>query len=183
MEVIADASSLIVLARQDGLWLLDRVFGLVGVVDAVVVETVDAGKQGGFRDAERIGAAITAGTLAVLEPTDRERRVAVELRSRAPALSLPDCLTLTCAQERRLLLLMEDRTGRRVAKASGIDYITLQVIALHGYIGERISFDQCVAWLTRIGQAMHTDHAVLKVLQSAAEEIRLLRDMKARDQE
>jgi hypothetical protein len=40
MNALADASSLIVLARQDALWLLERAFGVVALVDGVYNETV-----------------------------------------------------------------------------------------------------------------------------------------------
>lgn len=66
MEVIADASSLIVLARQNALWLLERVFGSVVLVPDVQVETVAQGRAKGYADAERIAAAIVAGQLVVI---------------------------------------------------------------------------------------------------------------------
>lgn len=176
LDIIADASSLIVLARLDGLWLLDRMFARTTLTSAVEVETVHQGKARGYGDAVRIEAAIHARKLFVITPTDVEERRAHAMTKVAPALSLSDCLTLACAKERRATLLIEDRRARNVAASEGIDYVTLQVLPLHGFIADRLRFDDCDDWLGRIGRAMHTDQAVVGVLQAAAREIARLRD-------
>jgi len=175
MKAIADASSLIVLARQHALWVLERVFGPVALVPGVEAETVTQGKAKGYADALRIEAAIAAGQLVVISPTAAEERLAVALSRDAPALSRTDCMTLACARERNLTLVMEEQRGRRVAVAHGIAYVTVQVLPLQGFISGRLSFDECDDLLTRMGRAMHTDQAILTVLRTAADEIRRLR--------
>jgi len=72
MNAIIDASSLIVLAREDALWLLDRIFDIVGLTPDVERETVTQGKAKGYTDATRIEAAIVAGQLTVISPTEHE---------------------------------------------------------------------------------------------------------------
>lgn len=180
MNAIADASSLIVLARQNALWLLERVFGPVALVPGVVIETVDQGKARGYADAGRIEAAITAGQLVVISPTSAEKRLATSLGRSAPALSYTDCLTLACAKERGLTLIMEEQRARNVAIAHNIDYVTIQVLPLHGHISGQVRFAECNDLLTRIGRAMHTDEAILTVLQTAANEIHRLRSAQTR---
>jgi len=175
VKAIADASSLIVLARQDALWLLQRVSGPVALVPDVETETVVQGKARGYADAERIEAAITAGQLVVISPTSAEARLASSLNQRAPALSRTDCLTLACAKERHLTLVMEDQRGQNVAVAQGIVYVTIQALPLQGLIAEGLSFAECDDLLTRIGSAMRTNPAILAVLRAAAAEIRRLR--------
>jgi len=175
MNAIADASSLIVLARQDALWLLERVFGPVALVPGVAVETVTQGKAKGYADALRIEAAIAAGQLVVISPTAAEKRLATTLGRSAPALSRTDCMTLACAKERNLTLVMEEQRGRNVAIAHDIAYVTIPVLPLQGFIAGQLSFDECDDLLTRIGRAMHTDQAILTVLRTAASEIRRLR--------
>jgi len=87
MNAIADASSLIVLARQNALWLLERTFGAVGLVPEVEFETVIQGKAKGYADARRIEAAIAAQRLVVISPTSNERQVAIVIKQNAPNLS------------------------------------------------------------------------------------------------
>ncbi len=62
MNVIVDSSSLIVLARQDALWLLERIFGAAALTPDVENETVVQGKAKGYADAHRIEAALAAGS-------------------------------------------------------------------------------------------------------------------------
>ena len=175
MTAIADASSLIVLARQDALYLLERVFGSVVVVPGVKTETVVCGRAKGYADADNIAALIASGSLIVITPTLAENRLATSLRQAVPALSYTDCLTLMCAKERSLTLVMEEQRGRNVAVANGILYVTIQALPLQGFIGKQLSFEECDDLLIRIGKAMHTDAAILAVLRTAAGEIYRLR--------
>lgn len=175
MNAIADASSLIVLARLNALQLLERVFESVALVPGVEVETVLQGKAKGYADADKIAAAIATGQLAVLSPTPAEERKAVSLGQTAPTLSHTDCLTLACAKERGLTLVMEEQRGRNVAVANGVAYVTIQVLPLQGFISKHLAFDECDDLLVRIGKAMHTDEAIVTVLRTAAREIYRLR--------
>jgi predicted nucleic acid-binding protein len=175
VNAIADASSLIVLAHLNALWLLERVLGQVALVPAVEMETVVQGRARGYTDAERIAAAIAAGHLAVISPTPAEKRSATTLAQSARTLSHADCFTLACAKERGLALVMEEQRGQNVAVAHGIAYVTIQVLPLQGFIKERLSFAECDDLLVRISKAMHTDEAILTILRAATSEIHRLR--------
>ena len=175
MNAIADASSLIVLSRQDTLWLLERIFGPVALAPGVEAETVVQGKAKGYADALRIEAAIAAGQLVVISPTAAEKRLAATLGRGAPALSRTDCRTLACAKARSLTLVMEEQRGRNVAIAHSIAYVTIQVLPLQGFISGQLSFAEGDDLLTRVGRAMRTDQAILTVLRTAASEIQRLR--------
>ncbi len=175
MQAIADASSLIVLAKLDVLWLLTRLYPAVALTNAVELETVVQGKARGYADASRIEAAIHAGQLTIITPTAAERRIAATWQRDAPSLSRADCLTLACAKERGLVLVMEEQRGRNLAAAQRITDVTIQVLPLLGYIRQQLSFTECMDLLRRIGQAMRTDQAILAVLHAAATEIQHLR--------
>jgi predicted nucleic acid-binding protein len=175
-DAIADSSSLIVLARLDGLSLLTRGFEAVAIVPEVEHESVVQGLARGYADARRIESAIRSGEIVVIEPTSAEKRLASQFLRQAPALSQIDCLTLACAKMRSVTLVMEEQRGRNVAVASGIDYIVIQALPLHGFIEHWLSFEECEEWLVEIGQAMRTDRAVLNVLRAAAQEIHRLRE-------
>ncbi len=107
----------------------------------------------------------------MIEQTAKGRRLARTLADRVHGLSRADCETLACAKEQGLTLLMEDRRGRNVAKAYAIPYITIQVFPLYGLIYGVLFASQCDELLVEIGQAMHTDLAVLEALRAAAREI------------
>ena len=134
-------------------------------------EVVTQGKEKSVPDALRVEKAVLEGWLSVVDLTAGEKKLAQSLAARSSGLSRPDCETLACAKERRLTLLMEDRRGRTTARAYTIPYITIQVFPLYCLIYGKLSAEQCDALLVNIGQAMHTDLAVLEALRAAAREI------------
>jgi predicted nucleic acid-binding protein len=172
MDAIADSSSLIVLARLDALWLFARACHSLALTTAVENETVVQGKAHGYADATRIESAISTSQFRVIVPTFAENRLATEWQRHSSTLSHADCLTLACAHERRLTLIMEDQRARNVALARKIPYVSIQVLPLQGYIKGQVSFDECNALLGGIGEAMRIDGSILAVLRSAADEIR-----------
>jgi predicted nucleic acid-binding protein len=171
VNAIIDASSLIVLAHLDALWLLQKVYKLVGLPTSVFTEAVLQGKAKGYVDANRIEAAIVDGWLVQFEPTPAEETLAEQLGRQATALSSTDCDALGCAEMRDVLLIVEDRRIRNAAKARGIDYTVIQVIPLQGLIQRKLGHKECDRLLADIGRAMHTDAAFLHVLRMAAREI------------
>ena len=136
MEVIADSSSLIVLARLDALWLLERVFEYVAIVPEVEEETAIQGQARGYKDAERIALLVRSGKLVVVTPSSAERQLATEMVQCFTSLSHTDCLSLVCAKERKLILVMEEQRGRAVAVSEDIAYMTIQVLP-HSLINKK----------------------------------------------
>lgn len=143
----------------------------MGLTTSVYEEVVTRGKEKGVSDAQIVEEVITQGWLGVLNLTTAEKRFARTLVTTSRSLSRADCETLACARARGLTLLMEDRRGRNAARAHAIPYITIQVFPLYGLIQGTLSAAQCEEWLLRIGQAMHTDLAVLEALRAATHEI------------
>ena len=175
MNTIADSSSLIVLAQLDALWLLTRVCRSVIITATVEHETVTQGLARGYVDAQRLQEAMAAGRITVITPSAAERRLAQTWQRAMPALSHADCQTLACARERGLTLIMEEQRGRNLAVTQGIQYVTMQVLPLHGFVRAQLTFVECDDLLRRVGQVMRTDTAVVTVLRAAAQEIERLR--------
>ncbi len=168
MKAIIDSSSLIVLARLNKLQVLQNLYGIIGITPSVHLETVVQGKAKGYADAQCIEAAIINGWLKILSPTANELRLAAKLCTSIPGLSKADCETLACAKKCGLTLLIEERRGRRAAQTHGINCLTLQVLPLHGFIQRKLTYAECDELLLLIGEAMHTDLAVVEVLRAAA---------------
>lgn len=183
MNAVIDASSLIVLARLDALWLLRRVYNEVGLPTSVFVEAVLRGKAKGYMDTNRIEEAIADGCLVQFDPTPVEKTLAEQISRQMIALSPTDCDALACAEIRDSLLIVEDRRVRNAAKARGIDYTVIQVIPLQGLIQRKLEYEECDRLLADIGRAMHTDAAFLHVLRMAAREIEVGRRIEARGRE
>lgn len=183
MKAIIDASSLIVLARLDALWLLHRVYEVAGLPTSVFAEAVLRGKAEGYVDAHRIEEAIADGWIVQFDPTATERALAEKIGRQPTALSSTDCDALACAENRNTLLIVEDRRVRNAAKARGVDYTVIQAMPLQGLIQRKLQYEECDQLLMDIGKVMHTDAAFLHVLRMAAQEIEVGHRIEARGRE
>src|SRR3990172_5587689 len=175
MKTIADASSLIVLARLNGLGVLAQTLGVAALTREVEAEVVTAGKAKGYQDARIVEQAIVYSALVVIDLTPREHRQAGILLRYSSGLSRADCTTIVCARERGHALLIEDKRARRVAMAEGVHCIVLQVLPFYGYFWKRLGYERAREWTTKIGQAMRSDPVVLDALSTVLAEIAQLR--------
>jgi predicted nucleic acid-binding protein len=171
LRLLIDSSSLIVLARVKALAALHTVYGSVGLIQPVYEEVVTQGQEKGFADATVVAQAVEEGWFSQLTLTEEEQRFATMLLKKTSGISRPDAETLACARSRRLILLIEDRRARNVARAGDIAYITIQVFPVYGVVERRLSAAQCDTLLPKIGRAMNTDLAVVEALRAAVREI------------
>lgn len=172
--VITDASSLIIIAKLEAIDVLHEVYGTIGIPPAVFRETVQAGYERGKSDAFAIDAAIRSGQVVVVKLSPGQSVFAQHLYM-TNMLGWGECESLAYAQTENIHVLIEERKGRSIARAEGINYTILQVFPLQGFIQRRISYDTCVNLLDRIAVMMNTDLAILHALQSSAETIWLER--------
>ena len=137
-SVVADASPLIYFAKMEQLGFLHRVLGPVGISPAVFRETVVAGRELGLKDAERIAAAIEAGSIVHISLSEDEVRLARSLQQSDPRLGPGECETIACAIHRGLKAILHDKKARRVAAnhrartMQGMDILFLAL--LRGYV-------------------------------------------------
>ena len=168
--IVADASSLIIIAKLEAIDTLYQVYGTIGIPPAVFRETVQVGFERRKSDAFTIDVAIRSGHVVVVKLSSAHVAFAQHLYM-ANTLGWGECETLAFARDTNVQALIEERKGRSIARAEGIRYTTLQVFPLQGFIQHKISYDICVNLLDRIAVMMNTDLSILHALQSAAETI------------
>ena len=112
--VVIDASPLIGLAMVDGLKWLPDIFGTVFLPETVKQEVLP-GKAA--RGEVAIAHAINAGWLTVW-PETIEPRLDIDLDA-----GETDCINLGLSHADKVLLIMDERAGRAVAKEKGLHVI------------------------------------------------------------
>jgi predicted nucleic acid-binding protein len=170
-STVADASPLIYFAKMDKLGFLHQVLGPVGISPAVFRETVVAGRELGLMDAERIAAAIEAGSIVRLSLSEDEVMLARSLQQSDPRLGPGECETIACAIHRGLKTILHDKKARRMAanhKArtmQGVDILFLAL--LRGYV----SLAGFKSLLRELAALTGMDLATLFEREALAEEI------------
>lgn len=167
VRAVADASSIIILAKLDELDTMYAVCGLVGLTDTVFREVVIEGKSRGKDDALTVEGAIERGFISRVTMTPEQEKLARALHIDVPACGLAECEAIAYAESEKVLLLIEERKGRNLARARGVQYTIVQLLPLKGYIEGKISRDKCDELLDRIAIAMNTDIALLNGLKAA----------------
>lgn len=154
--VVTDAGPLMALGRQDLIGLLHQVFARVMVPRAVLDECL---RQPQLNDAQCIQAAVSAGTLSVIDSAPAV----------IPELDAGECAAIGCALHQRAALLVDDLAARRQASAMGLHVIgTLGVLVLAKRRG-LIPLVAPVVHDMRAGGHYLSDAALVAVLQAAGE--------------
>lgn len=154
--VVTDAGPLMALGRQDLIGLLAQVFARVMVPRVVLDECL---RHPQLDDTQRIQAAVSAGTLLVIDGTP----------ALIPELDPGECAAIGCARHHGAALLVDDLAARRQASAMGLKVIgTLGVLVM----AKRQGF---IPWVgpvvheMRAGGHYISNAALQAVLQAAGE--------------
>jgi predicted nucleic acid-binding protein len=131
-DVVVDASPLIYLAKLDALDVF-AVTGRVGLVPPTVYTEVAAPALTYVHpDAVTLERATRAGTLTVVDLSERERRGADELRQLVPGIHSGEREVLAVARERKAEAVLFERRGKLVARALGLRLVDLVELLVHG---------------------------------------------------
>lgn len=156
--VVTDAGPLMALGRQDLIGLLSQVFTRAMVPRVVLDECL---RHPQLNDVQRIQAAVSAGTLFVIDGAP----------ALLPELDPGECAAIGCALHHHAALLVDDLAARRQASALGC----LQVIGTLGVLvlAKRRGLIPLVGPLVhdmRAGGHYISDAAQKAVLQAAGED-------------
>jgi len=167
INVVADASSLIILAKLHALDTLHAIYGPVAITDTVFREAVLEGKRRNKEDALVVETAIERGRLIRVSLTQRQQAIVTVLRAGTRACDMGEAEAIAYAEDTGSLLIIEDHKAKAVARARGVQYAIVQMVPFEGYIRELIPYEQCVDLMERVAIAMNTDIAVLMGMKAA----------------
>lgn len=129
MTWVFDATPLIVFAKADRLDVVDVLDDERVIPTAVYEEVVETGVAEGYPDARRVKRAVEADTFSVVDAPDST--LYEELAASHP-LSAADAAVLALARGRDGIAVMDERAGRGVADAEGIETRGTAYVVLTG---------------------------------------------------
>lgn len=144
---IVDNNVLSALAKVDRFELLPAVFDEVATTPGVI-EELDTTRHEGYQFVDRIDAVRGEnGWLAVVTPTDEERRTAEDIRDET--LSFVDAVCLSVSETRDRRLVTDDRHVGEIARQRGVDVwdllLLLQTGVRHNEIADRDELERLLS--------------------------------------
>ena len=153
MRVTSNTSPLIALAKIGRLKLLRQLYGTIIISPFVKVESVDKGKQLGAFDALEIEKAIDEGWIAVAKPTEKHdakvQRLIDEMR-----IGLGEAGALVLAKEEKLLMILDDKEARAIAKSWGLEYTGTVMVLYEAFLNKLINYDELVEDFAKLAKVM-----------------------------
>ncbi len=180
VDVISDASPLIYFAKMAQLEFLAQVIGSVAIPPAVYREAVEVGQELGYRDADRIVAAIGAGWIVPVELTGTELQMADEIGS-DPRLGPGECETIACAVCRRWTALLHDRRARHLAAVRGVRTMQAVDVLFLALLRRHFSLDKFKRLLSHLAAVSGMDAATRLEREVLAEEIAIQLELRRKE--
>lgn len=170
MPAISNASPIIALAKIGRLQLLKNLYGLIFIPPSVKAEVVDKGKDLGAPDALEIEGAINEGWIKVAKLTKVQNHSVRRLVDRA-RIGLGEAGALTIARSRRMLVILDDKEARAMAKSFGLEYTSTVMVLYEAFVKKLISYDELLEDLTKLTRVMWISTDVITEVIKKAKEV------------
>ena len=170
--ILANASSLIVLAKLRRLELLYDLYGKVLIGPVVKAETIEAGNAIRARGVEQFENVRASGWLQMACPTAGERSFMEDLVRRS-RLDRGEAEAIAFANTRDLRLIVDDKETRSVAVATGVKIVGTAGVLLEAYLGAHLDLEELEAVLQDLVQVLWISPAVVAGLLRLAREARI----------
>ena len=143
MKVTSNTSPLIALAKIRRLPLLQKLYGTIIISPFVKTESVDKGKELGASDALEIEKAIDEGWIVVAELTEKQDK-AVQRLIGEMRIGLGEAGALILAKDSKLLVILDDKEARAIAKSWNLEYTGTVMVMYEAYVSGLISYDELI---------------------------------------
>lgn len=120
MPIVSNTSPLIWLSKVGRISLLQKLFGEVIIPDEVYKEAVERSLQEGFSDALAIKECIDQGWIKISRQDERETKLCEKIMKHAFEIHLGEAQAILLARNARVLLLMDESSGRAFAETLGL---------------------------------------------------------------
>jgi len=153
MPITSNTSPIIALAKVGWLKLLKDLYGTVIISPFVKVEAVDRGKELGASDAIQIERAIDEGWIKVAKTSKIQDKILQALISEV-RIGLGEAGALTLAKDKKMLVILDDKEARAIAKSWDLDYIGTVMVLYEALVRNIISYDELVEDLAKLTKVM-----------------------------
>ncbi|MEM2087151.1 MAG: DUF3368 domain-containing protein [Thermoproteota archaeon] len=120
MPIVSNASPLIWLSKIGKLLLLKKLFGEVLIPEEVYKEAVEKGLEEGFSDAFVIKESVENGWIKIVKLDEQGERLCRKIMEHASEIHLGEAQAIVLARENKMLLLIDESSGRAFAEAMGL---------------------------------------------------------------
>ncbi|MEM3523742.1 MAG: DUF3368 domain-containing protein [Thermoproteota archaeon] len=120
MPIVSNASPLIWLSKIGKLLLLKKLFGEVLIPEEVYKEAVEKGLEEGFSDAFVIKESVENGWIKIVKLDEEGERLCRKIMEHAPEIHLGEAQAIVLARKNKMLLLIDESSGRAFAEAMGL---------------------------------------------------------------
>lgn len=172
MPLTSNTSPIIALAKIGRLRLLKELYGTVIISPFVKYECVDRGKELGADDALEIEGAIKDGWIKIsqfgIKQTKDVQRLVEETR-----IGLGEAEALTIARAKGMLVILDDKEARALAKSWGLELTSTIMILYEAFVKNIICYDELVEDLAKLARVMWISTDVITdVIKRAREVVR-----------
>jgi hypothetical protein len=171
MPAISNTSPVILLAKIGRLKLIKNLYEGLVITPFVKRETVDKGKELGAIDAREIEGAIKAGWIKVSRLNKRQRQQAQRLVKEAK-IGFGEAEALVKAADKELLLIVDDKEARAIAKSWGLEYTGTPLVLYEAFVKGLVSYDELIDDLAKLTKVMWISTEVITEIIRRAKGVR-----------
>ena len=150
LRAVSDSGPLIHLAKIGALWLLEKLFDEILIPIEVKRETVDAGIESGYSDAEIIKEAIERGKIRVDEYKIRDLSLVEKY-----GVERGEYLAIMLAIKENCVFLCDDERARELAERRGLEVRGSIGIILMALKKSLINKEQAVKYIEKLRKVMY----------------------------
>jgi len=167
MPAISNTSPVIILAKIGRLKLLKELYGKLVISLFVKIETVDRGRELGARDAVEIENAIKDGWVEVVKLSKKQGQATQKLVNETK-IGLGGAEALVLARDKSLLVILDDREARAIAKSWNLEYTSTVMVLYEAFVKCLISYDELIVELERLTKVMWiTTDVITEIIKRA----------------
>ncbi len=169
--IVADASVLIVLSKIGRVRLLRLLYEQVVIGPVVKAEVVDRGKAISAAEVRQVEKGLEESWIREVLTTNREKRLIQRILD-SIRLGEGEAESLALASTRKLIVLIDDKEARAIAKAMEIEHMGTAGVLLEAFIKRHLTYNELEEAVRDLGGVMWLSPDIVTDIMRTAREVR-----------